>query len=61
MYGAQHRLKWDKNIVTIEQMPMQKKGLFVNYQMNKGKAGLGNRDFLDKLVYFAHEGNFYAY
>ena len=59
--NVDRRLAWDKNIQTIERVPMQRKNCFVNYQQNVGKLNIGNRDYIDKLIYFADTNKFYAY
>ena len=52
MHNLSHRLNWDKNLMKMERSKATEsiKGVLRSYQIQKGKANVGNRDSADKII-----------
>lgn len=55
------RLKWDEGLATYQEILKPNKYAQVVYVVSKAPLNFKNRDFLDKRIFFKHQGTYYIY
>ncbi|CDW80080.1 UNKNOWN [Stylonychia lemnae] len=55
------RLKWDDGLAEYSELLKANKNVQVVYVVSKAPLNFKNRDFLDKRIFFKHEGAYYIY
>lgn len=55
------RMKWDEGLATYQELSRPTKNCQVVYIVSKAPLNFKNRDFIDKRIYFKHQGIYYIY